>query len=120
MESAASGSQRSTSVRRCTVLVRQTPAALPTIISALTDRTPRKMPSSHMLLSFASSAWLSCPWTLSLRTSQRFSKTAAQSAIRAKVRVLVGDPFSSSAHFHDAQHTLDALDDLLLHAVGAA
>ena len=58
--SAASGSQRSASVRRCTVLVRQTPAALPRIISAHTDRTSRKMPSSHMLLSFASWPSLGC------------------------------------------------------------
>ena len=47
MSSAASGSQRSASVRRCTFPVRQTPAALPTITSTLTNRTPRKVRCSR-------------------------------------------------------------------------
>ena len=59
-----SGSQSWASVRSCTVLVRLTPAALPTTISTLTDRTPRKMPSSHVLLRKSTFSPDSMPFSL--------------------------------------------------------
>ena len=123
MESVASGSQRSVSVRRCTVLLHHTPAALPTITSALTDRL--------MLLSFPSwpplvvppegaSSHRSCPWKARRpydhpcpprNGSARQQRSPPSSPSQGQV--LVGDAFPPP-RLHRTLEPLDALGRLSL------